>query len=156
GVITTVVGNGNGGFSGDNGPALSAGLVPSELAFDSAGNLYIVDNNKRLRKVSNGGITTVAGGETSVEKHPATHALLSRPWGLTVDNAGNLYIAEPNENLILKVSDGVVTSVAGTGTAGFSGDNGPATSARLRLPYSVAVDSARNLYIADFDNRRIR
>ena len=102
---------------------------------DSAGNLYIADSgNNRIRKVSNGVITTVAGNGTagfSGDNGPATSAQLNYPQGVAVDSAGNLYIADTGNNRIRKVSNGVITTVAGNGTAGFSGDNGPATSAQL-------------------------
>jgi uncharacterized protein (TIGR03437 family) len=158
GVITTVAGNGTFGFSGDNGPATSAQLNgPSGVAVDSAGNLYMGDlGNTRIRKVSNGVITTVAGGGSSLgDNGPATSAQFT-PSGLAVDSAGNLYIADWQNNRIRKVSNGVIATVAGNGTQGFSGDNGPATSAQLNYPAGVAVDSAGNLYIADEVNNRIR
>jgi sugar lactone lactonase YvrE len=161
GVITTVAGNGTYGFSGDNGPATSAQLFnPQGIAVDSAGNLYIADTfNNRIRKVSGGVITTVAGNGTSGsrdENIPATTAQLNWPYGVAVDSAGNLYIANTYNNRVCKVSGGVITTVAGNGTHGFSGDNGPATAAQLSWPDGVAVDSAGNLYIADTDNNRIR
>jgi uncharacterized protein (TIGR03437 family) len=161
GVITTVAGNGTAGFSGDNGPATSAELAyPAGVAADSAGNLYIADtHNQRIRKVSGGVITTVAGSGMpgySVDNVPATSAVLFGPLSVAVDSAGNLYIADDLSNRIRKVSNGVITTVAGDWTAGFSGDNGPATSALLSGPVNVAVDSAGNLYIADRDNNRIR
>jgi uncharacterized protein (TIGR03437 family) len=160
GVISTAAGNGTFGFSGDNGPATSAQLNgPYGVAVDSAGNLYIADSlNNRIRKVSNGVISTVAGNGTqgfSGDNGPATSAQLNGPYGVAVDSAGNLYIADSLNNRIRKVTNGVITTVAGSGTQGFSGDNGPATSAELYLP-EIAVDSAGNLYIADYGNRRIR
>ena len=152
GVITTVAGNGTGGFSGDNGPATSAELNGGGVAVDSAGNLYIADSgNNRIRKVSNGVITTVAGNGTSGfsgDNGPATSAQLSIPIAVAVDSAGDLYIADYANNRIRKVSNGVITTVAGNGNAGFSGDNGPASSAEVNAPQGVAVDSAGNLYIA--------
>ncbi len=161
GVITTVAGNGTYGFSGDNGPATSAQLFnPQGVAVDSAGNLYIADTfNDRIRKVSGGVITTVAGNGTSGvngENIPATTAQLNWPYGVAVDSAGNLYIANTYNNRVCKVSGGMITTVAGNGSHGFGGDNGPAAAAQLSYPDGVAVDAAGNLYITDTDNNRIR
>jgi uncharacterized protein (TIGR03437 family) len=163
GVITTVAGDGNPGFSGDNGPATSAQLsnLNGGIALDAAGNLYVADAfNHRIRKVSNGVITTVAGTGTygfSGDNGPANSAQLSQPGGVAVDGAGNLYIADTYSYRIRKVASGVITTVAGTGLYGFSGDNGPATSARLSEPFGVCVDGTGNLYIADQAyNHRVR
>jgi uncharacterized protein (TIGR03437 family) len=161
GVITTVAGNGTGGFSGDGGPATSAELYcPVGVAMDSAGNLYIADAcTQRIRKVANGVITTVAGNGTgyySGDNGPAASAELNGPSGLAPDAAGNLYIADSFNNRIRKVTNGVITTVAGNGTQGFSGDNGPAANAMLSGPIGITVDSAGDLYIADTGNSRIR
>lgn len=165
GVITTVAGNGMGGFSGDNGPATAAQLnTPRGVAVDSSGNLYISDTeNQRIRKVTNGIITTVAGNGTcctsGFNNVPATGSTLSSPSGIAVDTAGNLYISDDlYDSSVLKASNGVLTTVAGKGFGedGFSGDNGPATSAELWSPAGIALDSAGNLYIADSTNQRIR
>jgi sugar lactone lactonase YvrE len=127
---------------------------------DSAGNLYIADSaNNRIREISGGVINTVAGNGTpgfSGEGGPATSAQLYAPSGVAVDTAGNLYISDTYSGSIRKVSNGVITTVAGNGTPGFSGDNGPATVAQLNSPYGLAVDTAGNLYIADTGNQRIR
>ena len=161
GFIATVAGNGNFGFSGDGGPATSASLFdPSAVAVDAAGNLYIADSgNSRIRKVSGGFIATVAGGGTSGfsgDGGPATSASLGVPEGVAVDPVGNLYISDEGNHRIRKVSGGIMTTVAGNGNQGFSGDGGPATSASFNQPFGVAVDSAGNLYIADTNNNRIR
>ena len=161
GTITTVAGNGTGGFSGDGGPATSATLYdPNFAVLDEAGNLYIADYyNQRIRKVSSGTITTVAGNGTagfSGDGGPATSAALYYPSGIAPDPAGNLYIADLYNHRIRKVSDGTITTIAGTGTASFSGDGGPAISAALSYPDGVALDSAGNLYISDSGNNRIR
>ena len=164
GIITTVAGTGSFGFSGDGGPATSAEFdSPEDVVVDGAGNLYIADagKNYRIRKVDTGGIiTTVAGtwgAGFSGDDGPATSALLNFPYGIALDGAGNLYIADTVNHRIRKVdTGGTITTVAGTGAAGFSGDDGPATSAQLNFPYGVALDGAGNLYIADTVNNRIR
>ncbi len=163
GTITTAAGTGTAGFSGDDGPATAAQLNgPAGMAVDGSGNLYIADTrNNRIRKVDAGGtITTAAGTGTAGfngEGGPATEAQLSFPHGVAVGRSGNLYIADTGNNRIRKVdADRTITTVAGTGTAGFSGDGGPATEAHLRNPYGVTLDGSGNLYIADTNNHRIR
>lgn len=160
GIISVVAGS-NGGFSGDGGPAASALLsAPMGVAVDASGNIYVADTeNNRVREISGGIITTVAGNGTfgdGGDNGPATHASLSSPKGLAVDVAGNLYIADVGNHRIRKVSNGVITTVAGTGAPGFSGDGGPAISAALKSPTGVAFDAAGNLYIADSENSRVR
>ncbi len=163
GVISTAAGNGTDGFSGDGGPATSAMLdSPSGVAVDTAGNLFIADtSNQRSRKVTPGGvISTVAGNGTdgfSGDGGPATSAMLDSPSGVAVDTVGNLFIADTSNQRVRKVTPvGVISTVAGIGTKGFSGDGGPATSAQLFNPRGVAVDTAGNLFIADFYNQRVR
>ena len=161
GIITTVAGNGIAGFAGDGGLATLASLsYPFGVAVDASGNLFIADSNNHLiRKVLTSGIiTTVAGGGTVGlgDGGPATSAIVADPLGIAVDAAGNLFIAEWEDNRIRKVStSGIITTVAGGGTGGL-GDGGPATSAKLSGPGSVAVDTFGNLFIADSGNNRIR
>ncbi|MER7625352.1 RICIN domain-containing protein [Streptomyces sp. NPDC126503] len=163
GRIRTVAGTGTAGFGGDHGPALSAQLdSPREVAVDRAGNLYIADSeNHRIRKVTaDGQIDTVAGTGTagfSGDDGPAGAAELNCPYGVAVDRAGNLYIADTDNHRVRRITpDGQIRTVAGTGTPGFSGDGGPATAAELNGPYGVAVDGAGALYITDAENHRVR
>jgi sugar lactone lactonase YvrE len=155
GTITTVAGNGYVTYSGDGGPATAAGFTPAGLAADSSGNLYIADqSNARLRKISPAGtITTVAGNGTlyAGEGGQAAAAQFGQLSGVAVDLAGNLYIADRDDSRILKVTrDGLISTVAGNGNPGSSGDGGPATSAQLYLPTAVAVDlGGGNIYIGD-------
>jgi uncharacterized protein (TIGR03437 family) len=161
GVITTVAGTGVAGFSGDNGPATSAQLdFPIAVAVDSAGALYIAeDRNNRVRKVSGGIITTVAGTGFCCytgdgDGGPATSANLGVPLGIALDTVGDLYIADSLNNRVRKVTNGVITSIAGGGSSGF-GDGGPATEAQM-VPFGVAMDAAGNLYVVDGGVGRIR
>src|SRR5262245_42591634 len=163
GVISTVAGTGVTGFSGDGGPASAAQLVyPAGVAVDLAGSLVIADTgNHRIRIVTpDGVIHTLAGSGDegfSGDGGPAAAAQLGSPVGVAADGAGNLFIADPYSSRIRKVNpDGIITTVAGNGTFGFSGDGGPAAAAPLGSPVGVAVDGAGNLFIADFNNNRIR
>jgi hypothetical protein len=163
GTITTVAGTGTVGFSGDGGPATDAQFRrPMDVAVDELGNLFIADIlNHRIRKVdASGTITTVAGTGTagySGDGGPATNAQFDRPYSLDMDGSGNLFIADILNHRIRKVdASGTITTVAGTGTAGYSGDGGPATDAQLNVPAGVVVDWIGNLFIADSDNHRIR
>ena len=162
GIITTMAGNGNNGYSGDGGAATSARLnQPQRVALDSHGNLFIADTfNNRVRKVdTNGIITTVAGGgsESLGDGGAATNATLNEPYGMAVDSTGNLLITDTYNYRLRKVdTNGIITTAAGNGTNGYSGDGGLATKAMLSGPSGVAVDSYGNLFIADLGNNRIR
>lgn len=164
GIITTVVGTGAAGYSGDGGPATSATVNPGGVAFDSSGNLIVVDTgNNVVRQVSasTGIITTIAGmgfnGYTG-DGGPATQAELDNPISVAFDSGGNLYIADLKNNVIRKVSasTGIISTVVGNGIAGFQGDGGPAASSELNGPVVVVTDAADNLYISDCYNNVIR
>ena len=165
GVISTLAGNGTGGFSGDGGAAANAEFnTPVAIAVNISGNVYVADtNNSRVRMVtaSTGIITTVAGNGMeaySGDGGLATSAALNQPLGLALDRAGNLYIADTQNSRIRLVttSSGTITTVAGNGTDGFAGDGGAATSAELNIPSGVAADGSGNIYIVDANNYRIR
>ena len=163
GIIDTVAGTGEQGYGGDAGPAAEARLwIPSGVAVDALGNLYIADTfNNRVRRVTPAGIIdTVAGtGEQGYggDAGPATEARLDRPEDVAVDALGNLYIADSFNNRVRRVTpDGIIDTVAGTGTWAYGGDAGPAAGAHLSLPSGVAVDALGNLYIADSFNNRVR
>src|ERR1039458_10027387 len=162
GVITTVAGNGTPGYSDYTGPATSASFSPHGVAVDASGNLFIADGDFRIRKVSASGImTTFAGvGYEPVglgDGGPATSTGLYLPWGVALDASGNLFITDQGNYRIRKVSvSGIITTVAGNGVMGFSGDGGPATSASFSALAGVAVDASGNLFVADTGNYRIR
>ncbi|MFI8812664.1 MULTISPECIES: NHL domain-containing protein [unclassified Streptomyces] len=163
GTISTVAGSGTAGFSGDGGQAVRAQLnYPLGVAVDSAGTLYISDyRNSRVRKVTTDGkISTVAGSGTEGFKGDgaaAVSAQLKNPYGLAVDGADDLYITDAGNHRVRKVAaDGTISTVAGTGTAGFGGDDGPAVSAQLNFPLAAVVDTAGTLYISDYNNHRVR
>ncbi len=167
GTITTIAGTGTAGFSGDNDAATAAKLNnPYGVAVSSAGDVYIADQyNARVRMVDHatGYISTVAGngpGSFYGENVPATSATIA-PAGIALDSSGNLYIADTSNRRIRRVdhATGYITTVAGTGTDGYSGDNGPATSAQITIPFSVAVDGSGNIYFDDAewaDKSRVR
>ncbi len=162
GAITTVAGNGNSGYSGDGSPATSAQInLPQSVAVDAVGNLYIADTgNNVVRQVgANGLITTVAGnglGGYSGDGGPAVQAQLGNPSAIAVDSAGSLYVADGSTRIRKVFPNGLIVTIAGNGTAGYSGDGGAATSAQLNGPSGVAVDSAGSVYVADTGNNAVR
>jgi sugar lactone lactonase YvrE len=164
GVITTVVGTGTPGSTGDNGPATQAALHnPFAVAFDRTGNMYIAESQGHVvRKVDLGGIiTTIAGNGKAAstgDSGPAISASLNAPAALVFDAAGNLYVGERDGNRVRRIdANGIITTVAGTGVHSFSGDGGLAARATLASPNGgLAIDAAGNLYISDTDNNRIR
>ncbi len=167
GVISTLAGSGGigavaAGFSGDDGPATDARLnAPSGLFVDGFGNVYIADEgNARVRKIDPfGTITSIvgAGGGFDGDGEPATDARLNGLRSIFLDAAGSLFIADQGNDRVRKVdASGIITTVAGTGSAGLSGDGGPATEASLDGPSAVFVDTDGDLYIVDRENSRVR
>jgi len=162
--INTIAGNGVAGFSGDGGPALSAQFnFPRGLAIDGQGNLYISDfNNNRVRKITPSGIiTTIAGtgaANSTGDGGPAASAALHSPEGIAIDSAGNIYVCEWQGARIRKINavTGIITTFAGNGVAGYTGNGGPATSAKLNGPQNPNFDSNGNFYFADYQNNVVR
>jgi NHL repeat len=163
-VITTIAGSGGSGTTGDGGPATAATFYdPWFLACDPSGNVYISDwGSYRVRKIdmSTGIINAYAGTTTpgfSGDGGPASTAQMDEPAGIAIDAAGNLYVSDWGNERVRKVNaSGVINTIAGNGTYGYYGDGGPATAAEFKYPYGVAVDGAQNVYVADYDNWRIR
>ncbi|MCD6012195.1 MAG: repeat containing protein [Flavipsychrobacter sp.] len=163
GIISTVAGTGTAGYGGDGGPATAALLnAPYGVLADAAGNVYIAEaGNHRVRKIdASGTISTVAGNGTSGfsgDGSAATAAQLSSPTDIAIDIQGNLYISEGLNNRVRRVNTaGIISTIAGTGTAGYSGDGGAATAANINQPLSLAVDGIGNVFISDQLNHRIR
>ncbi len=164
-IITTIAGTISAGFDGDSGPATSAHLnLPTALTVDALGNLYLADtSNHRIRRIdaTTHIITTVAGTGTqgySGDGTLATQAALDSPTGLAADTLGNLYLADTANHRIRRIdaTTHIITTIAGTGILGNSGDNAAATTASLALPHGLTIDPSGNLYLADTANHRIR
>ena len=161
GVISTLAGNGTSGYSGDGGPATAARMMdPEGLAVDSSGNVYFADcDNNAIRRVNTAGvISTVAGGSFDNDGQPASAAYFNQPQSVVVDAAGDVFIADCYGQRMREINHvtGIVSTVAGTGILGYSGDGGQATAAQLSFPHAITLDGAGNLYIADSSNDRIR
>lgn len=163
GIITTIVGNGTAASTGDGAAATAASVNgPKGLDLDAAGNIYVADTGgSRIRKVtvSSGVITTIAGNGTAGyagDGGNPTAAMLNTPQGVAVSDGGEVFIADTDNHRIRKIEAGLIITVAGNGTAGFSGDNGAATLAKLNRPVGLAFDVSGNLFLADVDNAGVR
>lgn len=163
--IDTVAGTGKPADAGDGGPALQTNVGdPFGVEIGPDGALYITEvRNHRVRRLDlkTGNLTTVAGNGTkgySGDGGPATKAQLNEPYEVRFDKAGNMLFVEMMNHLVRKVDakTGIISTVAGTGRAGFSGDGGPATKAEFKNPHSIALDANDAIYIADITNHRIR
>jgi sugar lactone lactonase YvrE len=163
-IITTIAGNGTSGWGGDGGPATAAELSGPNGVAEFNGQVFIADlGNCAIREVAvTGRITTVAGSGTHCgfggDGGPAANAQLNLPEGVTADASGNLFIADYFNQRVRRVdhATAIISTVAGNGTAGFSGDGGPATGAEINGPVAAAMDSFGNLYVADNGNQRVR
>lgn len=173
GIVQTFAGNGTQGFSGDGGPALEASFhLPGGIVIDGLSNVYVTDvrnhRNHRIRRIDGetGIITTIAGtgvegngdSEDDGDGGPAVNARLARPRELARDAAGSLHFVELNSNRLRKIEahTGIIRTVTGGGAEGFSGDGGPAIEAEIARPHGIAIDGGGNIFIADFNNHRIR
>jgi len=165
--INTIAGNGTEAYSGDGSAATLAELFldfsagAPNVAIDASGNVYIADvGNNRIRMVNTAGIiSTIAGtgiAGFSGDGGLATAAQLNAPCGVAVDHLGNVYISDQGNNRIRKISGTTITTIAGNGTSGYNGDGITATTAELNYPQGIAVDASLNVYIADYNNGRIR
>jgi sugar lactone lactonase YvrE len=153
GYIGTIAGTGTAGYSGDGGPASTAMIQAGPVTADQAGNIYLADSTDNvIREISaaTGQISTIAGGGMAPDGYSATQAAISQPAGMFVDAGGNIYFADSGSNRIRRIDSatGVISTVAGNGVFGTSGDGGAATAASLDAPTGVAIDSIGNIYIS--------
>lgn len=164
-IINTIAGSGATGFSGDGGQAILASInIPSAVSLDAQGNIFIADrDNHRIRKVDalTGTITTIAGTGVlgySGDGGPAINAKIRSPLGIVVDASGNVYIADNGNSRVRKIDavSGIITTIAGTGTFGYSGDGGLAVNAEMKHPSSICLDAIGNIYFSDYSNDNIR
>ena len=160
GYISTIAGNGTSGFSGDGGPATNAQMTEAvcTIVIDGAGNVYVSDKaNGRVRRVNTSGIITTfaGGGSSTADGIPATNASINLNC-TAVDMYGNVYIADGNRIRKVDAATGIINTIAGSATAGYSGDSGPATAATLHNPYGLCVDAAMNIYIGEEANAVVR
>ncbi len=163
GIINTVAGTGLWGFSGDGGPASAATVTDVHgIAFDHSGNIFFSDaGNNRIRKINHLGIINTIAGDTSFgysgDGGPVTAAKINYPSAMAMDDSGNIFFSDLENYLIRKISHtGIITTVAGNRTHGFSGDGGPADSAQINMVYAIALDQYNNMYLADVGNEDIR
>jgi sugar lactone lactonase YvrE len=164
GTITTIAGTGVAGYNGDHGPATAAEINgPYGIALDDTGNIYFADALANVvRKIDTSGtITTFAGTGSTIyngDNQRADSATLDNPIGIAIDVTNNIYVSDAYHTRIRKISStsGIITTIAGDGTGGFSGDNGLATNAEINVPASIAISIDGSLYFADFNNSRIR
>ena len=163
GIIATIAGSGVAGYMGDGGQATDSKLyIPDDVAFDADGNLYIADGgNAVIRKINTLGVITtfagIIGGGFGGDGGPAIAAQLNDPFGIVFDNIGNLYFSDGGNYRVRKIStSGIITTVAGTGISGCSGDGVPATAAQFKIPGYLAISSTGEIYIPDWECRTVR
>ena len=161
GIISTICGTGIAGYSGDSGPAILAQIdTPVGICIDTSNNIYFSDNNFRIRKINTLGIiSTIAGGGSSGlgDGGLATDAQITNSFGIVCDTSNNIYFSDSGNQRIRKINtSGIISTICGTGTYGFSGDGGLATLAKISQPAGLYIDTSNNIYFSDSGNQRIR